>query len=324
MELPLLLEQFKVDYKQELIGERALLTPPHYAYLKISEGCNRTCSFCAIPLMRKQHRSRPIEDLIIETEGLVRRGTREIILIAQELTYYGLDIYRKRALSELLERLAAVEGLDWLRLHYAYPSKFPRDVIETIKKHNNICNYLDIPLQHASDRMLSLMRRQTTKKEMQDLLDYAKEQIPDLVVRTTILVGHPGETRDDIAELKEFIRENEFDRLGVFQYSHEEGTRAFDMEDDINSEEKARRANEIMEIQQEISLRKNRKLIGSQMIVMIDRKEGGSWYGRTYGDSPEVDNEVIISSEKELQVGEFVQVQIEDALEYDLIAEYKG
>jgi ribosomal protein S12 methylthiotransferase len=272
--------------------------------------------------MRKKHISKSIEDLVIETEGLVRRGAKEIILIAQELTYYGLDLYKKRALPDLLNRLADIEGLKWLRLHYAYPSKFPREIIEVMRSRDNICNYLDIPLQHASNAVLENMRRHTSMEEMQDLLDYCRQMIPDIKIRTTMLVGHPGETEEDIAILKTFIQKNEFDRLGVFQYSHEEGTRAYEMTDDVPAEEKARRANEIMEIQQMISLRKNREIIGKELEVMIDRQEGDHWYGRTYGDSPEVDNEVIIHTSIKLRIGQFVKVDVVDALEYDLIAEY--
>jgi ribosomal protein S12 methylthiotransferase len=321
MELPLILKQFDADYKAELIGERRLSTPTHYAYLKISEGCNRTCSFCAIPLMRGQHVSRSIESLVDEAKGLVAKGVKEVMLIAQELTYYGLDLYKKRALPELLQALADVEGLEWIRLHYAYPSKFPLEILDTMKERKNICNYLDIPLQHAANRMLQSMRRQITREEMEDLIAAIREKIPGICLRTTFIVGYPGETLEDLAELKDFIQRMRFDRVGVFTYSHEEGTTAHELTDDIPAEEKERRAQEIMECQQEISLEKNEERVGQMYKVIVDRREAGRYIGRTEFDSVEVDNEVIIQTNKRLKVGEFVTVQITKAFDFDLEGE---
>ncbi|HLX66312.1 MAG TPA: 30S ribosomal protein S12 methylthiotransferase RimO, partial [Puia sp.] len=268
LELPLLLKQFEADYKAELLGERLLATPKHYAYLKISEGCNRTCAFCAIPLMRGGHLSRPIEDLVKEAEGLVRKGVKEIMLIAQELTYYGLDIYKRRALPELLHRLADIPGLHWIRLHYAYPAKFPLEVLDVMRDRPNICNYLDMPLQHASDRMLTAMRRQLTRKDMTDLIRAIREKVPGICLRTTLIAGFPGETEEDVEELKDFLREHRFDRVGIFTYSHEEGTSAHDLDDDVPAEVKQSRAQEIMEVQQEISYEINRDKIGRVFKVL--------------------------------------------------------
>ncbi|HEY4208267.1 MAG TPA: 30S ribosomal protein S12 methylthiotransferase RimO, partial [Puia sp.] len=262
MELPLMLKQFEADYKAELLGERLLATPKHYAYLKISEGCNRTCAFCAIPLMRGGHVSRPIEDLVREAEGLVRKGVKEVMLIAQELTYYGLDIYKQRMLSGLLHRLADVEGLEWIRLHYAYPSKFPMEILDVMRERKNICNYLDMPLQHASDNMLRAMRRQITRAEMNDLIHGIREKVPGICLRTTLIAGFPGETRKDVEEMKTFLQEHRFDRVGIFTYSHEEGTSAYGLADDVPAAEKQRRAEEIMEVQQEISFEKNQEKVG--------------------------------------------------------------
>lgn len=318
MELPLMLKQFEADYKSELVGERLLATPKHYAYLKISEGCNRTCAFCAIPLMRGQHTSKTIEDLVKEAEGLVRKGVKEVMLIAQELTYYGLDIYKKRMLPELLHRLADVKGLEWIRLHYAYPSKFPLEIIDAMRERENICNYLDMPLQHASDDMLKAMRRQITRSEMNDLIAAIREKIPGICLRTTLIAGFPGEKQDDVEELKEFLQQHRFDRVGIFTYSHEEGTSAYDLKDDVTAEEKERRAQEIMGVQQEISYEKNQEKIGRVFKTIIDKKEAGRYLGRTEFDSVEVDNEVIIRSEKKLPIGEFVNVQITAAYDYDL------
>jgi ribosomal protein S12 methylthiotransferase len=318
MELPFLLKKLNADYKSELIGERLLSTPSHYAYLKISEGCNRTCAFCAIPLMRGAHISRTMEDIITEAEKLVRMGVKEIMLIGQELTYYGLDIYKRRTLAELMDRLADVKGLEWIRLHYAYPSKFPVEILEVMKRRPNICNYLDMPLQHASDRMLSAMRRQITKGEMVRLLDRIRAEVPGICLRTTLIAGFPGETEEDVEELKAFLEAQRFDRVGVFTYSHEEGTSAYALTDDIPSEEKERRAREIMEVQQEISWSKNAQKTGQVFRVLVDKKEAGRFIGRTEFDSVEVDNEVIILSEKELTIGEFVQVKITKAYDYDL------
>ena len=322
MELPGLLAKFNVDYQHELIGERRIATLSHYAYLKISEGCNRTCSFCAIPLMRGDHVSKPIEDVIKEAKNLVRSGVKEIMLIAQELTYYGLDIYKKRALGELLEALEEVEGLEWVRLHYAYPSKFPKDIFEVMAKSKNLCHYLDIPLQHANDAVLHRMKRQITQAEMTELIAYARKMVPDIHIRTTLLVGFPGETDEEFQDLCDFIEAQQFERLGVFQYSHEEGTSAHDMEDDIDDDTKADRANRIMEIQQAISYQKNIDKVGQKYKVLIDRKEGGYFYGRTKYDSPEVDNEVLIdATDTYVRIGDFATVKVVDAQEYDLIGE---
>lgn len=321
MELPMILKRFEADYKGELIGERLLSTPQHYAYMKISEGCNRTCSFCAIPLMRGKHVSRTIESLVAEAKKLVQRGVKEVMLIAQELTYYGLDIYKQRELPKLLHALADVEGLEWIRLHYAYPSKFPLDIIDAMKERDNICNYLDIPLQHASNNMLKAMKRQITREEMEDLIADIRNRIPGICIRTTLIAGFPGETREDVEELKDFLTRMRFDRVGIFTYSHEEQTSAFDLVDDVPAEEKEARAQEIMELQQEISLEKNQEKIGKLMKVMIDKKEAGRYIGRTEFDSVEVDNEVIINSKKKLNIGEFVQVKITKAFDYDLEGE---
>lgn len=321
MELPLMLKQFEADYKSELLGERLLSTPQHYAYLKISEGCNRTCAFCAIPLMRGQHVSKPIEQLVAEAKALVKRGVKEVMLIAQELTYYGLDIYKKRELPRLLDALAKVEGLEWIRLHYAYPSKFPIEIIDAIKAHPNICNYLDMPLQHASNNMLKAMKRQITREEMTELINQIREKIPGICLRTTLIAGFPGETEADVEELKDFLRLHRFDRVGIFTYSHEENTSAYDLVDDVPAEEKQRRAQEIMEVQQEISYEKNQEKIGQTFKVLIDKKEAGRYLGRTEFDSVEVDNEVVIHSSKKLQIGEFYNVKITKAYDYDLEGE---
>jgi len=321
MELPGLLAVLNADYKTELLGERLLSTPSHYAYMKISEGCNRTCSFCAIPLMRGSHVSKPIEALVDEARRLVKRGVKEIMLIAQELTYYGLDIYKKRMLPELLDQLAEVEGLKWIRLHYAYPSKFPMEIIDAIKRHPTICNYLDMPLQHASDRMLQAMKRQITKQEMKDLIKEIRLQIPGICLRTTLIAGFPGETREDVDELKDFLAEMQFDRVGIFTYSHEEDTSAFKLDDTLTPEEKESRAQEIIEFQQEISFEKNQLHIGNVYDVIVDRKEAGRYIGRTEFDSVEVDNEVIIHSKTPLKPGDFIKVLIKKAYDYDLEGE---
>ncbi len=321
MELPLMLKQFEADYKTELVGERLLSTPQHYAYLKISEGCNRTCSFCAIPLMRGQHVSKPIEELVAEAEGLVKKGVKEVMLIAQELTYYGLDIYKKRDLPRLLNSLADVKGLEWIRLHYAYPSKFPLEVLDVMRERDNICKYLDMPLQHASNNMLQAMKRNITRQEMSELIAQIRERVPGICIRTTLIAGFPGETADDIAELKEFLQEHKFDRVGIFTYSHEENTSAHLLEDNIDEETKELRAQEIMEVQQEISLEKNQEKVGKVLKVIVDKKEAGKYLGRTEFDSVEVDNEVIINTKKKLSIGEFVMVKITKAFDYDLEAE---
>lgn len=322
VELPALLQKLNADYRHELIGERDITTPNHYAYLKISEGCNRTCSFCAIPLMRGKHQSKSKEALVKEATHLANRGTKELILIAQELTYYGLDLYKKRELSELLEALSQVEGIDWIRLHYAYPSKFPVEVFDAMNQHPKICNYLDIPLQHASNAVLARMKRQITREETEGLIQMARQKVRNIAIRTTFLVGFPGETDEEFAELCAFIEEMEFDRVGVFCYSHEENTGAYQLEDDVPQAVKEARRNTIMEIQQGISLRKNQEKIGLQLPVLVDRKEGEFFIGRTEWDSPEVDNEVLIDAANiYLRKGEFVNVTIKDANEYDLFAE---
>ncbi len=319
MDLPALLARFNADYKHELVGERKISTLPHYAYLKISEGCNRTCSFCAIPLMRGKHISRSIEDLVVEAKTLAKRGVKELMLIAQELTYYGLDLYKKRALSELLEALSDVDGIEWIRLHYAYPTKFPREVLQTMSKLPKVCNYLDIPLQHANDDVLERMRRQITQAEMRDLMAYAKEVVPDIAIRTTMLVGFPGETDQEFEDMCDFVRDMRFERLGVFQYSHEEDTSAHELKDDVPAEVKSQRASDLMDIQREISLDKNVALVGTTQKVLIDRKEGGFFVGRTEYDSPEVDNEVLIDASLDyVRLGDFVTVEITGAEDFDI------
>ena len=318
MELPRILKQFEADYKGELIGERLLATPSHYAYVKISEGCNRTCSFCAIPLMRGQHVSRTIESIVDEAKQLVKRGVKEIMLIAQELTYYGLDIYKKRELPRLLNELAVVPGLQWIRLHYAYPSKFPMEILDAMNAHDNICKYLDMPLQHAADNMLKAMKRNITRFEMEDLINAIREKVPGICLRTTLIAGFPGETREDVEELKIFLQKMKFDRVGIFTYSHEEDTSAHGLDDNISAEEKEERAQEIMDVQQDISLEKNTEKIGQIFKVLVDKKESGRYMGRTEFDSVEVDNEVIINTKKKLVIGDFVQVKITKAFDYDL------
>jgi len=321
MELPFLLKQFEADYKGDLIGERLLSTPSHYAYLKISEGCNRSCSFCAIPLMRGKHTSRTIESLVDEAKRLVEGGVKEIMVIAQELTYYGLDIYKKRELPRLLHALADIRGLEWIRLHYAYPSKFPMEIIDVMKERNNICNYLDMPLQHASNTMLKAMKRQITREEMEAIIGEIRYKIPGICLRTTLISGFPGETEDDVEELKMFLQKIRFDRVGIFPYSHEEGTTAFFLQDNVTAEIKERRAQEIMEVQQEISYQKNVEKIGCTFKVIVDKKEAGRYIGRTEFDSVEVDNEVIIESKEKLTIGNFVNVKITNAYDYDLEGE---
>lgn len=321
LELPFLLQQFNADYKKELLGERILGTPQHYAYLKISEGCNRTCAFCAIPLMRGGHISKTMEDIVSEAEGLVKKGTKEIMIIAQELTYYGLDIYKQRKLADLLKRLSDVKGLEWIRLHYAYPNKFPLEILDVMKERENICNYLDMPLQHASSNMLQAMKRQSTKEEVEETIAAIRNKLPGICLRTTLIAGFPGETRDDVEELKSFLVKHRFDRVGIFTYSHEEGTGAYTLNDDITAEEKQSRAQEIMEVQQEISYEKNQEKIGKVFKVIIDKKEAGRYLGRTEFDSVEVDNEVVIHSKRKLAPGDFVQVKMTKAYDYDLEGE---
>lgn len=320
-DLPEMLSDFGVDYKHHLLGERQTTTPAHYAYVKISEGCNRTCSFCAIPLMRGKHISKSFEELEAEVKSLVSRGVKEILLIAQELTYYGLDIYKDRKLPELLDRLSGIEGLEWIRLHYAYPSKFPLEIIDAMKRNEKVCNYLDMPLQHISDNMLTAMHRQITKQQTIELIDAIRQSLPEITLRTTLLTGFPGETKKDFEELCRFVEETRFDRLGVFTYSHEEDTPAYKLKDDISAKEKQRRASAIMEIQQAISMEKNAELVGKRTRVLIDRKEGDYFVGRTEADSPEVDNEVLIDAQKHyVRVGDFIQVEVTDATDFDLFA----
>lgn len=321
LELPFLLKRFNADYKKELLGERILGTPQHYAYLKISEGCNRTCAFCAIPLMRGGHISKTIEEIVAEAEGLVKKGTKEIMLIAQELTYYGLDLYKERKLAELLRRLSDVKGLEWIRLHYAYPNKFPFEVLDVMRERENICNYLDMPLQHASSNMLKAMKRQSTKEEVEETIAAIRSKMPGICLRTTLIAGFPGETRNDVEELKSFLIKHRFDRVGIFTYSHEEGTGAYTLKDDVSAEEKQARAQEIMEVQQEISYEKNQEKVGRIFKVIIDKKEAGRYLGRTEFDSVEVDNEVVIHSKRKLSPGEFVQVHMTKAYDYDLEGE---
>jgi ribosomal protein S12 methylthiotransferase len=319
MEMPSLLAKLEADYKHELVGERVLSGPTHYAYLKISEGCNRTCSFCAIPLMRGKHVSKTIEALVKEAQNLARMGVKEIMLIAQELTYYGLDIYKKRELPRLLDALCEVEGIEWIRLHYAYPSKFPLGIFDAMARQPKICNYLDIPLQHADDGMLVRMRRQITQVEQRELIRIAKEKVPGINIRTTFLVGHPGETEEEFQSLCDFVADMKFDRVGVFQYSHEEDTSAHDMVDDVDAETKVERANRIMEIQNSISMDNNEALVGHTLKVLFDRKEGEFFIGRTEFDSPEVDNEVLVSAKDQyVRIGDFANVLIESAEDYDL------
>jgi len=318
MELPILLNRFEVDYKKELIGERILSMDTHYAYLKISEGCNRKCSFCAIPLMRGLHKSRTIESLVTEAQFLARKGVKELILIAQELTYYGLDIYKKRSLDVLLDKLSEVEGIDWIRLHYAYPSQFPLELLDTMRENPKICNYLDIPLQHISDNVLKDMKRNITMKQTQELVDKIRERVPNIALRTTMLTGFPTETEQDFEMLCAFIEKNRFDRLGVFTYSHEENTSAHKFEDVWDDEEKNYRQQTLMEIQSGISYELNQNKIGKTFKVILDRTENGIYYGRTEFDSPEVDNEVVINTDTYLRLGDFVDVTITDATEFDL------
>ncbi len=322
MELPALLKKFKADYKHELVGERITTTSNHYAYLKIAEGCDRPCSFCAIPLMRGGHKSRPIEELVLEAKNLARNGTKELLLIAQDSTYYGLDLYKKRNLADLLRNLSDVEGIDWIRLHYAFPTGFPMDVLDVMAERDNICNYLDIPLQHGSTNMLKLMRRGTTREKTEMLLDQMRQRVPDIGIRTTLIAGHPGETEADFADMVDFVEKSRFDRLGIFTYSHEENTHSFSFEDDVPEEVKQERANHVMEIQEEISREINEKKIGKTLKVLIDKKESGSFVGRTEHDSPEVDNEVLIDAKEHyLRIGDFANIKITDATEFDLYGE---
>ncbi len=321
-DLPRLLKKFKADYKHELVGERILTNPAHYAYMKISEGCDRPCSFCAIPLMRGGHVSRPIEELVKEAKNLARNGTKELLLIAQDSTYYGLDLYKKRNLSDLLKHLSDVEGIDWIRLHYAFPAGFPLDVLDVMADRPNICNYLDIPLQHASSKMLKLMRRGITREKTEELLATMRTKVPGIAIRTALIAGHPQETEEDFEEMIDFVQKARFDRLGVFNYSHEENTHSHTFEDNIPENVKQERANAVMEVQEAISYQLNQEKIGKTYKVLVDRKEGGNFIGRTEFDSPEVDNEVIIDGKQNyLRIGDFATVKIYDAAEFDLFGE---
>lgn len=321
-ELPGLLKALGADYKHELIGERLTTTPKNYAYLKISEGCDRPCSFCAIPIMRGKHRSTPIEELVTEAEKLAKSGVKELILIAQDLTYYGLDLYKKRNLAELLQHLVKVDGIEWIRLHYAFPTGFPMEVLDVMKNESKICNYIDIPLQHISDPILKSMRRGTTKEKTTKLLQDFRNAVPEMAIRTTLIVGYPGETEEDFEILKNWVKEMRFERLGCFTYSHEENTHAYNLTDDVPEDVKQQRANEIMEIQAQISWELNQGKIGKIFRIVIDRKEGNYFIGRTEYDSPDVDNEVLIDATRfYLKTGDFTTVKIIDATDYDLYAE---
>lgn len=320
LEMPALLSRLNADFKHELVGERWISTPSHFAYLKIAEGCNRTCSFCAIPLMRGTHVSRSIDEILVEAKSLARRGVKELMLISQELTYYGLDTYKKRMLPELLSQLAKIDGIEWIRLHYAYPSKFPIEIFEVMAAEPKICNYLDMPLQHAQNDVLARMRRQITVEDTRELLNMARQIVPDITLRSTFLVGFPGETEKEFQDLCDFIEEASLDRVGVFTYSHEESTRAHELEDDVPEELKMERANRIMEIQSAISFEKNRAKIGKTIKVLFDKIENGHFVGRSEGDSPEVDNEVLVPVKGNYaRIGDFADVLITDASEYDLI-----
>ncbi len=321
-ELPGLLKALGADYKHELIGERLTTTPKNYAYLKIAEGCDRPCSFCAIPLMRGKHKSTPIEELVVEAEKLAAEGVKELILIAQDLTYYGLDLYKERKLADLLRALVKVEGIEWIRLHYAFPTGFPMDVLEVMKQEPKVCNYIDIPLQHISDSILKSMRRGTTKAKTTKLIEEFRVAVPEMAIRTTLIVGYPGETQEDFETLKEWVKEMRFERLGCFTYSHEENTHAFNLEDDVPEEVKMQRANEVMEIQSQISWELNQQKIGQEFRIVVDRKEGNHFIGRTEFDSPDVDNEVLIDASKfYLKTGEFATVKIYEAEDFDLYGE---
>jgi ribosomal protein S12 methylthiotransferase len=320
-DLSRLLKQLNANYKHELVGERILTNPSHFAYLKISEGCDRPCSFCAIPLMRGNHLSRPIEELVLEAKNLAKNGTKELLLIAQDSTYYGLDLYKKRNLAELLKHLSDVDGIEWIRLHYAFPTGFPMDVLDVMRDQPTICKYLDIPLQHGSTKMLQLMRRGTTREKTESLLKTIREKVPGIAIRTTLIAGHPGETEKDFDEMMSFVERSRFDRLGVFAYSHEENTHSHSMADDVPAEIKQERVNAIMELQAGISLELNTSKVGKVFKTLIDRKEGGEFIGRTEFDSPEVDNEVILdASANYLRAGDFVMARVTGATEFDLMA----
>jgi len=319
-DLPQLLKVLGADYKHELVGERLLTTPKHFAYLKIAEGCDRPCSFCAIPLMRGKHRSTPIEDLVQQAQQLAKEGVKELMLIAQDLTYYGLDLYKKRRLADLLRALAAVEGIEWIRLHYAFPTGFPEDVLEVMRTEEKICNYLDIPLQHIADPILKSMRRGTTQEKTTALIQKFRVEVPGIILRTSLIVGYPGETEADFEILKNWVKEMRFERLGCFTYSHEENTHAHQLEDDVPEEVKQQRSNAIMEIQSQISWEHNQRCVGKTFRCLIDRKEGVHFVGRTFMDSPDVDNEVLIDATKYyLKQGDFAKIKITEATDYDLI-----
>lgn len=321
-DLPKLLKVLGADYKHELIGERIITTPSHYAYFKISEGCDRPCSFCAIPLMRGKHISKPIEELVKEAEMLAAKGVKELMIIAQDSTYYGIDIYGKRKLAELLQRLSEVEGIDWLRLHYAFPSGFPEDVLDIMRENKKICKYLDMPLQHISNNMLKSMRRGTTSEKTRELVKTIREKVPGIALRTTLIAGYPGETKEDFNEMLEWVKETRFDRLGIFAYSHEENTHAYLLKDDVSAKTKQKRVEAIMEAQQEISNQLNQEKIGKTYKVLFDRKEGNYFIGRTEFDSPEVDNEVLVDAKKfYVRVGDFANVKITSAEDFDLYGE---
>ena len=321
-DLPNLLKALEADYKHELVGERLTTTPKHYAYLKIAEGCDRPCSFCAIPLMRGGHISTPIEDIVIEAEKLVKKGVKELILIAQDLTYYGLDIYKKRALAILLKELVKIEGIEWIRLHYAFPSGFPLDVLEVMKNEPKVCNYLDIPLQHINTDLLRSMKRGTTSEKTRKLLDQFRKKVPNMAVRTTLIVGYPGETEEQFEELKQFVKDSRFERMGCFAYSHEENTSAFDLVDDVPEEVKQKRVADLMEVQAQISFELNQEKVGKTYQCIFDRKEGDHFIGRTEFDSPDVDNDVLVDATKHyIQIGQFIDIKITEATDFDLFGE---
>ena len=321
-DLPKLLKVLGADYKHELLGDRLITTPQHYAYLKISEGCDRPCSFCAIPLMRGKHRSKKIEDLVNEASNLAINGVKELILIAQDLTYYGLDIYKKRKLASLLLELSKIDQIEWIRIHYAFPTGFPNDVLDVIRNNKKICNYIDIPLQHISDNILKSMKRGTTFEKTNQLLSNFRKKVPGIAIRTTLIVGYPGETEENFEELKKWVSETKFDRLGVFEYSHEENTSAFSLDDNVSAKVKARRVKEIMNLQSDISYNLNQKKIGKIFKVLFDRKEGKYFIGRTEHDSPDVDNEVLVESKNAyVRIGDFANVIVKNADHFDLYAE---
>jgi len=321
-DLPNLLKALEADYKHELVGERLTTTPKHYAYLKIAEGCDRPCSFCAIPLMRGGHISTPIEEIVIEAEKLAKKGVKELILIAQDLTYYGLDIYKKRALATLLKELVKIEGIEWIRLHYAFPSGFPLDVLEVMKNEPKVCNYLDIPLQHINTDLLKSMKRGTTSEKTRKLLDQFREKVPNMAVRTTLIVGYPGETEEQFEELKQFVKDSKFERMGCFAYSHEENTSAFDLVDNVPEEVKQKRVADLMEIQAQVSFELNQEKVGKTYQCIFDRKEGNHFIGRTEFDSPDVDNDVLVDASKHyIQIGQFINIKITEATDFDLYGE---